>query len=71
MACGDIVDHADVAGKDVYWMEPYRLPALLGGQYSWPGVFAECLTASALQQGPVEKCFPLDGPQGTGCFSNI
>lgn len=64
MVCAKIIDHLEIEGADRYWIESYRLPALLGDSFEWPAVFSELMVAGAAKMSDVEKCFPVDGPNG-------
>ena len=65
MVCGGVVDHEEIEGVDRYWLEPYRLPALLGDSFRWPALDAEMLSACLEVYTKIEECFRLTGPSGT------
>ena len=65
MVCADIIDHCESDNTDVYWIEPYRLPALLGTEFNAPTSFAEglmCVVTDSYVS--VANCFPNSGPDG-------
>ena len=64
MVCGDVVDHEEIEGVDRYWLEPYRLPTLIGDKLHHPAVYCEILVVGIQPFYLVEKCFPIDGPNG-------
>ncbi|XP_067948784.1 S-adenosylmethionine-dependent methyltransferase Rv2258c-like [Watersipora subatra] len=65
MVCGNVVDHEEIDGVNKYWLEPYRLPTLLGTDMEWVACYSEILRCAFAAAPMVEKCFPNSGPRGT------
>lgn len=72
MVCGDIIDHCEVDGADLYWLEQYRYVGLIDSENvrvnvdnaSSPAQATELLMGSLQEYSEVERCFAKDGPRG-------
>ena len=65
MVCAGIIDHCESDNTDKYWIELYRLPALLGTEYDAPASFADSMMCAVTDcYVSVANCFPNTGPNG-------
>ena len=72
MVCGDIIDHCEVDGVDLFWIEEYRYVGIVDSEgvkvnmdnAASPAMATELLMGCLQDFSGVEKCFPIDGPRG-------